>query len=136
MTDDEDRIRAQKRILQDLRRNDPYYYYSIPGALTQAHTDGGEARNRLIANLRNRDVVRKTRVSSEVHSDVVYRDFANDIEAEMRRRNNGQQNGTDIAVGANLQEHHEHQQQNRNNRNNDQQQVTNESGDRGSARAA
>ncbi len=55
--------------LRELRSVDPFYFYSIPGALKYANVDIHDSAIEL--NSQNSTITRKSRVSSEVHSDVV-----------------------------------------------------------------
>lgn len=75
----------QENKLQEMRHNDPFFYFSIPGALTLDFVANEDYTSKVMTNFENKKVERKTRVSCEVHSDVIFEDIMHELKQEMKR---------------------------------------------------
>ncbi len=61
---------AVTKTLDRLRQEDPFYFFSIPGALEYDSVPSKKSAALLASSLKNNKITRKTRVSCEVHSDL------------------------------------------------------------------
>lgn len=62
---------ALAKTLDRLRQDDPFYFFSIPGALVYDSVPSKKSAASLASGLKS-NVTRKTRVSCEVHSDLYF----------------------------------------------------------------
>lgn len=80
---EEDKLKAQRKMMfQELRQDDPFYYFSVPGALRHDLVDSEDTAKELLSKLGNSSVKRKTRVTCEVHSDLMFEEIMKELEAE------------------------------------------------------
>ncbi|KAL7461573.1 hypothetical protein ACHAXS_001992 [Conticribra weissflogii] len=90
-------LKAQE-TLRNIRNNDSFAYFSLPGVLKHSVYEGDDAAKKVIMKMRNKKIERKSRVSCEVHCAVFDEDMARDIQQEMNRRSGLRQTKSTPAV--------------------------------------
>ncbi len=69
--------------LRKVRERDPFFYFSLPGALKHDSTDREDVAKEVVNSVANYPIFRKTRVSCEVYSDYVLLESLTDFHREI-----------------------------------------------------